>query len=694
LKKLILLLLLPICSFSQNGPGGIGSTNKNSSLVIWLNANDVKQDTNSHVGLWLDNSGYKNHALIDAGLGPVLKSKGNNDFTLDFTANRNEYLIINSNNSIECDELSIYVVGKIRSKSDAWAGFIIKESGSSWNDGFGIGRFDNYKEIIAFSNNYEKFSIRTPFEFNEDQLLSYHHLAENIELFNKGKCIGEKKHNGKIDQNDDSFWIGWTGEFLDGEINEIIMFNEPNTLIQRRLIHNYLSSKYNIDIEEDLYCYDDSIHGNYNYGLAGIGMAEDNSMQIDACGDGMVTIKNPLDLNPDEYMIWSHNGISLDKNNSIDVPKGVTNRLKREWKVAEVDLEGNEVDVGPINIQFDLSTYTKINPLNLFLLIDADNDGLYSNEEPIPVNDVKDGSKIIFNNITQLKNGTKFTLGSSFNENNTLKTLLSQFEFSFLDSLININWSISEVAGVNSIIILKTDETVNDDTLTIINIDNDGLNKFTFMDNNLSEFNTIYSLYCVRANCNDTIKLGDIGIDYGFEKKRLERIKYENEQLRLLKDLNANNKKIDRAKGDLTLLFYMSITIILFIIFSLLIYFKKKSDFTKIERVKLLNEIQRLKQKGVAKSFTEPEIRNDLELDKNKLELAIDAKLGESSWMILNVLLLNPSISNKEIAEEVSLSLEGVSSSLRKMYVVFNVSDSSNKKIALLMEAIRISSEI
>ena len=138
----------------------------------------------------------------------------------------------------------------------------------------------------------------------------------------------------------------------------------------------------------------------------------------------------------------------------------------------------------------------------------------------------------------------------------------------------------------------------------------------------------------------------------------------------------------------------MSIAIILFIISSLLIYFKKRSDFTKIERTKLLNEIQRLKQKGVAKSFTEPEIRNDLELDKNKLELAIDAKLGESAWMILNVLLLNPSISNKEIAEEVSLSLEGVSSSLRKMYVVFNVSDSSNKKIALLMEAIRISSEI
>jgi len=214
------------------------------------------------------------------------------------------------------------------------------------------------------------------------------------------------------------------------------------------------------------------------------------------------------------------------------------------------------------------------------------------------------------------------------------------------------------------------------------------------MDKNLSEFNTIYTLYCVMANYNDTIKLGDIGLDYGFEVKKYERQIFENEQLKLIEDLNANNEEIDKAKGDLTFLFYMSIAIILFIISSLLIYFKKRSDFTKIERTKLLNEIQRLKQKGVAKSFTEPEIRNDLELDKNKLELAIDAKLGESAWMILNVLLLNPSISNKEIAEEVSLSLEGVSSSLRKMYVVFNVSDSSNKKIALLMEAIRISSEI
>ena len=169
---------------------------------------------------------------------------------------------------------------------------------------------------------------------------------------------------------------------------------------------------------------------------------------------------------------------------------------------------------------------------------------------------------------------------------------------------------------MNSIIILKTDETVNDDTLTIINIDNDGLNKFSFMDNNLSEFNTIYSLYCVRANCNDTIKLGDIGLDYGFEVKKNERKILENEQLKLLEDLNTNNEEIDKTKGHLTLLFYISIAIILFILSSLLFYYKSNSNIVKIERTKLLNEIDKLKKKGVAKSFTEPDIRNDLELNK------------------------------------------------------------------------------
>ena len=61
--------------------------------------------------------------------------------------------------------------------------------------------------------------------------------------------------------------------------------------------------------------------------------------------------------------------------------------------------------------------------------------------------------------------------------------------------------------------------------------------------------------------------------------------------------------------------------------------------------------------------------------------------------MILNLILNKPSISNKEIAAEVSLSVEGVSSSLRRMYQAFEINSSSNKKITLIMKATRLSFE-
>ena len=58
--------------------------------------------------------------------------------------------------------------------------------------------------------------------------------------------------------------------------------------------------------------------------------------------------------------------------------------------------------------------------------------------------------------------------------------------------------------------------------------------------------------------------------------------------------------------------------------------------------------------------------------------------------MILKLLFENPSISNKEIANEVSLSLEGVSSSLRRMYAAFDIKTPGNKKVELILKVMQI----
>lgn len=120
--------------------------------------------------------------------------------------------------------------------------------------------------------------------------------------------------------------------------------------------------------------------------------------------------------------------------------------------------------------------------------------------------------------------------------------------------------------------------------------------------------------------------------------------------------------------------------------------FKKKSQQNSEVQKELNDKIEALKQKLTTQSTIFVEKRKELSLDKEKIEKTINSKLGESSWDILNVLFEDPAVSNKEIAAKVSLSLEGVSSSLRRMYTAFDIK-SSNKKIALIMKAIKISIE-
>ena len=100
-----------------------------------------------------------------------------------------------------------------------------------------------------------------------------------------------------------------------------------------------------------------------------------------------------------------------------------------------------------------------------------------------------------------------------------------------------------------------------------------------------------------------------------------------------------------------------------------------------------------LKEKRVSSVIAESITQAKLELDFKKIESFIDAKLNESDQNILTTLYNDPVISNKELSEKVSLSYEGASSSLRKMYRLFDMKRTKNMKLALIMKATHISDE-
>jgi hypothetical protein len=101
----------------------------------------------------------------------------------------------------------------------------------------------------------------------------------------------------------------------------------------------------------------------------------------------------------------------------------------------------------------------------------------------------------------------------------------------------------------------------------------------------------------------------------------------------------------------------------------------------------LLEEIRLLKNQNLRV------VSNDekFELKREKLDNYIKRNLNETDWLILQALLVNPTALNKEISEKVNLSIDGVGSSLRRMYDYFEIHDTKYKKVALLNKVIKVS---
>jgi tetratricopeptide (TPR) repeat protein len=166
--------------------------------------------------------------------------------------------------------------------------------------------------------------------------------------------------------------------------------------------------------------------------------------------------------------------------------------------------------------------------------------------------------------------------------------------------------------------------------------------------------------------------------------KETIRSKYENK----LKENKAINEK-EIAKNEASQLRNIILIIILSVLTILIIIsyniFKNKKN--KKRREELLNEIKLLKENRV-KSILQP---NEFELSKEKINRFINRELNETDWSVLNVLLENPLSLNQEIAKKVFKSIDGVGSSLRRMYEYFDIKETKYKKVSLILTAIKIS---
>ena len=125
------------------------------------------------------------------------------------------------------------------------------------------------------------------------------------------------------------------------------------------------------------------------------------------------------------------------------------------------------------------------------------------------------------------------------------------------------------------------------------------------------------------------------------------------------------------------------------IIFTLLIISHRRKNLINMKSLEnLLIEIDALKRKEKINLIIESK---NYSLNKNKIESFINKKLNKTDWEVLNILLENPEITNKAISDLAFLSIDGIGSSLRRMYVYFDITETNYKKVVLIKKAIEIS---
>ena len=168
-----------------------------------------------------------------------------------------------------------------------------------------------------------------------------------------------------------------------------------------------------------------------------------------------------------------------------------------------------------------------------------------------------------------------------------------------------------------------------------------------------------------------------------------ETIKSQYEQkLQQNKAINEKENAIVKLTYTYRIYFVVSLTIVLVILFVYLL--RMKNLKTRKELDSLLLEINTLKRKEKLNLLVDS---SNFELNQERIQKSIRRKLNKTDWGVLNVLLDNPEVSNKEISEKVFLSIDGIGSSLRRMYVFFAIKETKYKKVLLIKKAIEISKD-
>jgi uncharacterized repeat protein (TIGR01451 family) len=408
-KKIFTFILLLICVeiSSQTGPGGVGTNDGTSDLIIWYRPDNGISTTSSLVDSWSNSAGVAAFNISETGSQrPTLVAtaingydevsfNGSNRLRTGLTLNSSNFIINQATSFIvtKADNItqssSVYttdpLVGSTRfSNHIPWSGTVYYDIGSCCGTAsrIQVGGLTNLTAYSIFTYNANPS--------NGKQLYRNQTLLQNRANTSTYTSYASQRFNLGANTS------GTSG--FQGDVTELVIYKTTRNNAERIIVDNYLAAKFNQSLNtNDFYNQDDSGSGNFDHNVAGIGQATDASNHTDSQGTGIIKINNPTDLQNDEYLFWGENIKNANYDFSEITSGNIKYRLNTTWRTSKVgDLGNVDFSVNSADLDFTgiPSTTLKLirSTTSDFSTIDQEynltlSDGIYSSTVSLNNND-------------------------------------------------------------------------------------------------------------------------------------------------------------------------------------------------------------------------------------------------------------------------------------------------------------------
>lgn len=416
----LLAALIAVPAWAQTGPGGVGNGTTN---VLWLRADQGLSVAGASVTTWSDRSGNGHVATAPSTAArPVSVPAVVNGLPVVAFDGTDDQLRIPDAASLDLSQWDVFMVAAQSAPAARNCWF---SKGSSTQPDYGLwSATSGAVNMPIYDSFFGLSSPATPAGTTDGTYHVFQYRSASfigsVRTFIKDATTVSPATWAFITPatNAEPLCLGSTsdasGWYLNGSMAEVILYNAPVNAAQQVIVGNYLSAKYGTALAAmDLYKQDDPGNGNYDFDVAGIGRINLFSMQTDSRGSGIVRINGPTGLGDGEFLFWGHDNGALSTIGVTDMPASVQARLARTWRVSEVNTSGTAVNVGNVNITFDLTDQGPVTASQLRLLVDTDNDGTFADETPISGAIAAGGNQYRFNAVAALTNGRRFALATT-----------------------------------------------------------------------------------------------------------------------------------------------------------------------------------------------------------------------------------------------------------------------------------------